>query len=58
MKAKKVIIATLFAIGLVAVCGEATEDIASTLAVQLIIFAASWGAAVGLAKKWHMFNNK
>lgn len=56
MKAKKVIIATLFAVGLLAVMGEATEDIVSTMVVQLIIFAACWGAAVGLAKKWHMFN--
>ena len=56
MKAKKVIIATLFAVGLLAIMGEATEDIASTMAVQLIIFAACWGAAVALAKKWHMFN--
>lgn len=56
MKAKKMIVASLLAIGLLAMCGEATEDVAATMAVQLLIFGSSWGLAVWLAKRWHIIN--
>ena len=50
------IVATLMMVGLVAVCGEPTEDIASTMLVQLLTFATTWGLAAWLANKWGIIN--
>lgn len=52
--AKKIIIVVLLLVGLVAVCGEPSEDFVSTFFVQLIVFASSWGTAFLLAKKWNI----
>lgn len=56
MKLKKCIIASLLVIGLIAISGEATEDVAATMAVQLLIFGTTWGLAAWLAKRWHIIN--
>lgn len=57
MKVKKIIIATLLTIGLVAMCGEPAEDIVATMATQLLIFATTWGLAAWLANKWGIINH-
>lgn len=57
MKVKKIIIATLLTIGLVAMSGEPAEDIVATMATQLLIFATTWGLAAWLANKWGIINH-
>lgn len=57
MKAKKIVIATLMAFGLIAICGEPTDNFVSTIIAQIIIFATTWGLAAYLADKWHIINH-